>query len=176
MLGYIRRNDRIKVLVSESRDGECIARIIAYFGIETVRGSTSRGAVRAMRDLLRFMEKGYLVGITPDGPRGPSQKVQKGLLMLASRSGSPIIPLSYGAKRKKILRSWDKYIIPYPFNRIVATYGEPIYIGEDDDLEQRALFIEERLNANSKLSDKLASGWSRDGKDSKDSFEKKPVE
>ncbi|MFH1282080.1 MAG: lysophospholipid acyltransferase family protein [bacterium] len=155
-LGYIRRNDKIKVLISESKDGEYIARVINYFKMDTVRGSTSRGAVKALVQSLQALKLGYCIGITPDGPKGPVCKVQKGLLMLAQKSGAPIIPLSFGAKRKKIIKSWDQYYIPYPFNKIAATYGDPIYIKSDDNLEEIAPFVEEKLNENTKRSDELA--------------------
>lgn len=154
---YIRRNDRIRVFISESKEGEYIARVTGYFGVDTIRGSTTRGGAKALVKAIKTLREGCLIGITPDGPKGPVLKVQRGLLMLAQKTGCPIIPLSCGARRKKIFNSWDRYQVPYPFNKIAVTYGEPIYVKEGDDLDRMEKLIEKRMNENTRLSDELAN-------------------
>jgi len=155
-LGYARRNDHIKVLVSESADGEYIARVIRFFGMDTVRGSTSRGGARALVRLKGALRQGWLVGITPDGPRGPAGVAQQGVIALAQKSGLPIIPLSFGAARAKVFNSWDRYVVPYPFNRIAVTYGDPIHIMPGDNPREAALLVARRMRENTVLSDTLA--------------------
>ena len=91
----------------------------------------------------------YDIGITPDGPQGPRYKVQNGVIELSRLSGAPILPISFGASKKKILKSWDAFIIPYPFSKGVFLWGEPIYVEdrkEPDYLEQKRLELERRLN------------------------------
>ncbi len=89
-------------LISMHSDGEYISRTIKYFGLDSVRGSTSRGAVKGLKQLLRVLRNGMNVGITPDGPRGPKYKAQLGVIQLAKLSGVPIIPLTFGALKKKL--------------------------------------------------------------------------
>ena len=104
------------MLVSRSRDGELITRIMSRFGIDGARGSSSRGGSDALRELLRELERpqGRDIGITPDGPRGPRGKVQDGVLVLAARSGRPIYPVTTRYSRFWELPSWDRFQIPQP--------------------------------------------------------------
>lgn len=155
-LAYVQRMDAIDVLISQSKDGEYIARIIGLFGAGSIRGSSSRGGSRALIRLKHTLEKGRLVGFTPDGPRGPVRKVQRGVVFLAQKTGVPIVPLAYSAKRCKIFYGWDEYYIPYPFNYISVTYGEPLYIAKDDSIESASIELEKRLNANTEHADRLA--------------------
>lgn len=107
---------RMLMLVSRSRDGEMIARIMARFGIDGARGSSSRGGTEAMRELLRELERPQArdIGITPDGPRGPRGKVQDGVLALSATSGRPIFPVTVHYNRFWQLPSWDGFQIPQP--------------------------------------------------------------
>ena len=107
---------RMLMLVSRSRDGEFITRIMNRFGIDGARGSSSRGGSDALRELLRELERPQArdIGITPDGPRGPRAKVQDGVLALAASSGRSIYPVTTQASRFWELPSWDRFQIPYP--------------------------------------------------------------
>ena len=107
---------RMLMLVSRSRDGEMIARIMGRFGIDGARGSSSRGGTEAMRELLRELERPQArdIGITPDGPRGPRGKVQDGVLALSATSGRPIYPVTIHYSRFWKLPSWDGFQIPQP--------------------------------------------------------------
>ena len=107
---------RMLMLVSRSRDGEFITRIMSRFGIDGVRGSTSKGGSEALREMVREMKKKSArdIGITPDGPRGPKGRVQDGVLALAEASGRPIIPVTTHSRRKWELPSWDRFQIPQP--------------------------------------------------------------
>ena len=107
---------RMLMLVSRSRDGEFITRIMNRFGIDGVRGSSSKGGLGALREMVRELEKNNArdIGITPDGPRGPKGKVQDGVLAVAEASGRPIIPVTTHLSRKWELPSWDRFQIPQP--------------------------------------------------------------
>jgi len=118
------RREGIAVLISEHRDGEIIARIAERLGYATVRGSTSRGASRALIGLVRAVESGRNVAVTPDGPRGPAHVFAPGAAIAAQRSGAPIIPVRVGTARAWRLKSWDRFMIPKPFARIDVHYGE----------------------------------------------------
>lgn len=155
-LGYVRRKDSIDVLISQSKDGEYIARTIGFFGMGSVRGSTTKGGSRALVKLKNSLEQGKLIAITPDGPRGPARKVQNGVIYIAQKTKVPIIPLAYAAKRCKIFYGWDEYHIPYPFNRIAVTYGKPYYVPSDISIESACGELERRLNENTELADRLA--------------------
>ena len=123
---YHHRNRQIAVLVSEHGDGEIIARILASFGFRLVRGSSSRGAARALVAVDRELTAGFDVGITPDGPRGPWHSVAPGALIAAHRAGVPIVPLAAAASASWQLGSWDRFMIPKPFARVTIAYGDPL--------------------------------------------------
>jgi lysophospholipid acyltransferase (LPLAT)-like uncharacterized protein len=144
-LPYLHAGDRIHPLISLSKDGEIIAQVCQHFGLVPARGSSSRGGTEAARELLQWVESGDRIGITPDGPKGPREEVQDGVLYLAQKTGAPIVPVAYGAKRCWIFSSWDRFILPQPFNRIAMAYGNPIYIGIQDNLESRAVELKEAL-------------------------------
>lgn len=109
---------KIAVMISRSRDGQMITDIAAEFGVEAVRGSTSKNGISAFRQILKeLVSKGKDIGITPDGPRGPRYKVQPGIIHLAQISGYPIIPITYHLKWKIEFKSWDRFQFPIPFSR-----------------------------------------------------------
>jgi lysophospholipid acyltransferase (LPLAT)-like uncharacterized protein len=118
------RSEPIAVVISEHRDGEIIARICERFGYETVRGSSSRGASRALIGLVRAVASGLNGAVTPDGPRGPAHVFAPGAAIASQRTGAPILPIRVRASRAWRLRSWDRFLIPKPFARVDILYGE----------------------------------------------------
>jgi lysophospholipid acyltransferase (LPLAT)-like uncharacterized protein len=148
MMPFFPRPGRTGMLISQHRDGEIIARLIKYLGIDSVRGSTTRGGLSALRGMVRFYRKGGNLAITPDGPQGPKHVVQPGVIELARLTGSPIFPMTYGASRKKALNSWDHFIVPIPFCRIVYIWGEPVWVPREskpEEMEEKRLLLQERL-------------------------------
>ena len=127
-LAYTHRDRGIVVLVSQSKDGEYISQVIHRLGMGTVRGSSSRGGVRALLQMAKLGRDGHSLAVTPDGPRGPRHVVQPGLLSIAARSGLPIVPLTSGARSAWRLGSWDRFEIPKPFTRLRVITGKPISI------------------------------------------------
>ena len=155
-LPYLHAGDRIHPLISRSKDGEIIAQVCRHFGLEPARGSSSRGGGEAVLELIRWVEQGDRVGVTPDGPRGPRETIHDGVLYLAQKTGTPIVPVAYSARRAWIFRSWDAFMLPTPFNRIVMAYGAPLHIGPQDDLKQSAALLKTALDQTTKEADALA--------------------
>jgi lysophospholipid acyltransferase (LPLAT)-like uncharacterized protein len=146
---YFKRRG-IVVITSENFDGEWIAGIIERFGYGTARGSTSRGAVKALVQLKRDMAAGRPAAFTLDGPRGPSQVAQPGAIWLAKATGNPIIPFHIESDRHWAAKSWDRTQIPKPWSNVAIAIGEPIEVppGADDaEMEQARLTLEVRLRS-----------------------------
>jgi lysophospholipid acyltransferase (LPLAT)-like uncharacterized protein len=146
---YFRRRG-IVVITSENFDGEWIARIIERFGYGTARGSTSRGARKAMLQLVRDMKRGRPAGFTVDGPRGPARVVQPGAIWLAGASGNPVMPFHLEASAHWTMRSWDRTQIPKPFSTVSIVIGEPLEVKRDltgEELETARLDLQSRLIA-----------------------------
>lgn len=122
---WYHRDEGVMILVSEHRDGELVARTAESLGYGLIRGSTTRGADRALISLVRELKSGREVAITPDGPRGPAEKFAPGALVAAQRSDSFILPVAVSASRSWRLRSWDRFMIPKPFARVTVAYGPP---------------------------------------------------
>jgi lysophospholipid acyltransferase (LPLAT)-like uncharacterized protein len=133
------RNCGYSVLVSHSKDGEVAHRLLRRLGFGTIRGSSSRGAPRALREMLRELREGRRVVLTPDGPRGPRHRMNDGVAWMARATGFAVVPIGMGANRAWVLGSWDAFMIPKPFARVVMVYGEPQYMHRSaDEAEQRA--------------------------------------
>ena len=142
------RHRGIIVITSENFDGEWIAGIIEQFGYGTARGSTSRGAVRALVQLKRDMAAGKPAAFTLDGPRGPAKVAQPGAVWLAKATGNPIVPFHIEADRHWIANSWDHTQIPKPWSTVAIAVGEPIDVLRDADdagLESARQLLEQRL-------------------------------
>lgn len=130
---YYHRNHGLVALVSRSADGEYITRVLEHWRYRTIRGSSSRGGSSAYREILRHAKAGRMITLTPDGPRGPRQKLKPGALAAAQRTGLPIVPVASGADRAWWFESWDRFLVPRPFARIRIAYGEPVTIARDAD-------------------------------------------
>jgi len=122
------RKRGIMPLISPSRDGEIPARIMDGWGYKILRGSGNHFVRNAWREMIKELEAGGEVMIIPDGPRGPDRTFKLGAVKLATETGAVLVPFSFTASRRKILRSWDRFLMPLPFGRITAAYGEPIEI------------------------------------------------
>ncbi|HEX3866225.1 MAG TPA: lysophospholipid acyltransferase family protein [Gemmatimonadaceae bacterium] len=126
---YHHRGEGVAVLISEHADGEIIARVATSLGYRTVRGSTSRGAARAILGLTRVLREGSDLAITPDGPRGPAKSFAPGVAVVAQRAGAPVIAAAVHASRSWRLGSWDRFLIPRPFARIHVAYSDASFVG-----------------------------------------------
>lgn len=128
-------------LVSEHRDGEYIARVLGPLGFVVVRGSTTRGAARALFDMSQRAREGRDLAVTPDGPRGPRRAVRPGVVALARRAGTPVVPVGVAA-RGFVFPTWDRFVVPWPWARVSVVYGEPLFVSEGDATAADALHEE----------------------------------
>jgi lysophospholipid acyltransferase (LPLAT)-like uncharacterized protein len=157
-LCFSHRRRLVHIMVSEHRDGEMIARTVERLGFVPVRGSTTRGGLRALFQMADRIAAGYDVAITPDGPRGPRFQVQQGVITLAQRTGMPIVPVANSASLRKTLSSWDRYIIPLPFSRVAIMHGEPISVPRQlspQEMEKKRIQLQLALQALTLQADEL---------------------
>jgi lysophospholipid acyltransferase (LPLAT)-like uncharacterized protein len=141
---------RLAAMVSASRDGGVLARVLELFQVQPVRGSSSRRGRQALLEMVSWAEKGYDLALTPDGPRGPRYQVQEGIVALAQLTGRPIIPACYHLNWKIRIKSWDGFQIPLPFACCNIRLGPPLHIPRettDQEREQLRLELEKRLRA-----------------------------
>jgi lysophospholipid acyltransferase (LPLAT)-like uncharacterized protein len=153
-----RQHGQIAVLASRHRDGELVAETVRHLGIAAIRGSSGKGGASALRAMVKALGGGTSVVITPDGPRGPRMRVNDGIVSVAQLSGRTILPASYGARRRIVLDTWDRFVVPLPFTGGVFVWGTPIAVPRDADAEacERARReIEEQLNALTAEADRL---------------------
>ena len=133
--GSLRRNS--SVLISASRDGEYVSTIIRFFGLNVVRGSSSRGGVKAFLEMLGILgQANHNLVLTVDGPRGPMYEPHHGVIGLAQKSGVPIVAVSLNSERHWTLKSWDHMQIPLPFSKVRYVFGKPFYVAADIDMEE----------------------------------------
>ena len=147
LLAPVKFKARVRVLISKHADGELIAQACRYLGFGVVRGSTTRGGGGALVELWDCSTQVHLV-FTPDGPRGPRRKVQPGIIIMASRSGLPIVPVGIGFRRAWYARSWDRLAVPQPFSSSVGVLGPAISVPPEIDREQLEHYrklVEERM-------------------------------
>jgi len=139
----------LAALISASKDGAFLEAILSRFGVQAVRGSSSRRGPQALLELTSWAERGYDLAITPDGPRGPRYAVQQGVMSLAQLTGLPIVPFGFYAHRKIQIKSWDGFQIPLPFSRCDLSLGIPIHVpreATDAQREEIRLQVEQMLN------------------------------
>ncbi len=135
LISYLYKGWKASILTSRSRDGEYIARLVERQGHEPIRGSTGKGGVRAGALLIKRLREGRPAVVIPDGPQGPRFIVHPGVITLAKKTGLPIGPMTYSAKRIKIFNSWDRFILPMPFTSCRVVYGNPVWVPADADKE-----------------------------------------
>ena len=151
----------VHVMASRSRDGELVARFVRSFGFQTVRGSTARGGSEALRRLARLLRQGREVAVVPDGPLGPREVVQPGVIALARLTGAPILPLTFSAHPGWRLRSWDEFLIPGPFARAAVCFARPLAVPRHADRSEQEALRKELEAALTRLSwraDELVRG------------------
>lgn len=150
MPGWDALGRRRVAMVSASRDGDLTAAVCAHFGIDAVRGSSyhhgkrrNKGALRAYVGARQaLLRKKALLGISPDGPRGPLMRAEPGAAQLSIETGAPVLPVSYSVGWGKLLGSWDRFLLPFPFGRGVLIWGAPLFPPEKGDAEGAARYLE----------------------------------
>jgi lysophospholipid acyltransferase (LPLAT)-like uncharacterized protein len=155
---YHMRSYRAAALVSASRDGDYLARLAGHLGFSAVRGSRNRRGLRALKELMARIEGGEHLAIVADGSQGPPLKAQGGPILLASKSGSPILPMAWSASRYYTFRSWDRLAVPKLFARVDFFFGEPLFVPAGLDAEGIESYRRELEQA---LLDLYQRAWSR---------------
>ena len=159
---YHLRKDKAAVMVSASEDGEYIARLAHCLNFDTIRGSSNRRGLLALKEMLAYLNDGGNAGIVADGSQGPPQVVQAGSILLASKSGAPLLPVIWSASRSYAFNSWDHTCIPLPFSRIDFFYGKTIKVPEGldrQDIEHYRKRLEDEMN------ELHRNAWSLHGKE-----------
>jgi lysophospholipid acyltransferase (LPLAT)-like uncharacterized protein len=147
---YFFRRRGIVVITSQSFDGEYIARFITRFGYGAIRGSSTRGGVKALVEMIRLMRKGLPMAFTVDGPKGPKYVAKSGACLLAKKTGNPLMPFSVECKKFWTLKTWDNLQIPKPFSRVRVIIRAPIYIAGDagdEEIEKKRAELQSELDA-----------------------------
>jgi lysophospholipid acyltransferase (LPLAT)-like uncharacterized protein len=136
-------------LISRHDDGEMIARVVEGLGLNTLRGSTTRGGVRALLEAAQLLRQGVSLAITPDGPRGPRHVFSPGALIVAQRSRRPLVLIAATASRAWQAKSWDRHLVPKPFATVTIHYSEPLFVVAENarDVEQELPRFEKSLGA-----------------------------
>jgi len=135
----------IDVMISDHFDGEIIARVIRFFGMNTLRGSTRKGAVKVLISALNVIkERDENIGITPDGPKGPRHSISDGVVVIAQKANIPVVIINCHPKKYWQASSWDKFTIPKPFTSIDFYVSEPIYLGDLTKDEAKS-YLKERM-------------------------------
>lgn len=146
---YYFRNRAIVVITSQSFDGEYIARFIQRFGYGAVRGSSTRGGVGALVEMIRLMKQNLPMGFTVDGPKGPRYIAKTGAILLAKKTGNPVVAFTVETEKFWVINSWDKLQIPKPFSNAKVFVAEPIFVANganDDEIENKRLELQTKLD------------------------------
>ncbi|HTY68840.1 MAG TPA: lysophospholipid acyltransferase family protein [Alphaproteobacteria bacterium] len=153
-----RWNMPIHLLASAHRDGRLILEMVRHFGIQPIVGSSSRGGAQAMLTMVQTVRSGGCIALAPDGPRGPRMRVAPGVVSLAKLTAAPIFPVTFSTTYGRVLRTWDRFFLPFPFGRGVVVYGDPLVVPTDADdagLETARATLETRLNDMTAEADRL---------------------
>lgn len=156
---YINRSNKSAALVSKSKDGELLTRILKNWNYKITRGSSHKGGKEALGEMINLIEKGFTLCITPDGPTGPPLKMKAGCVIAAKKTSVPLVLLGIGYSRKIKLNSWDRMEIPFPFSKVVVLFDEPLYVHKDltyDQTSQIIIDAEQILNKINFEAEKLA--------------------
>ena len=149
-------NKPFKMLISGHRDGKIISNAVAHLGIETIKGSSSKDKISSAKEILNNLKIYNVIGITPDGPRGPKEKIKEGIISLLKKTNATVIPLSYSAKFFLKLNSWDNFVFVPPFNKFVAVWGKAIEYNKNKKIEENLNIIQNELIRVTKLSENLS--------------------
>jgi len=139
---YLHRRKKMVALISKSKDGDLLARLLKNWGYLVVRGSSTSGGDVALGIMIDYAKNNRSIAVTPDGPKGPSRKLKAGAVITAKKSSIPLVLLGTSYKNKKVLNSWDKFEIPKPFSEAMAIYSDPIFIEEEISYEETSRMIE----------------------------------
>jgi lysophospholipid acyltransferase (LPLAT)-like uncharacterized protein len=142
-----RKSTKIDTMISAHFDGELITKVVALYKGGSIRGSSTKGAIRALKSCFKSLAQNRDLAITPDGPKGPRHSVADGIILISKKKNIPIVTLNCKPSSYWQLKSWDKFVIPKPFSKLDIFIGEPFYL-DDLTMEESKKLIKERLNKN----------------------------
>jgi len=142
---YLHRKQGCVLLISSSKDGDLVAKPAEMMGYKTARGSSRRGGSAATRELIK-QAKVNLLAISPDGPKGPSEKIKDGIIYISYLSKSPIVPIVVDVQHEKVFNSWDKFRLPHLFSKINVTYGEKIYVDSKEEIGNKVIELQNAMD------------------------------
>ena len=148
------RNIIINALQSSHSDGMITSLAFEYLGMKVILGSSKKGGMQAFRNMVKCIQLGESVAITPDGPKGPKETVKEGIIKLAQITQKPIIPLVWSTNKYKAFNSWDNFVVPFPFSKGVYSFGNPIYVKKkinDEEIEKARKNLENEIKRLTKL-------------------------
>tara|TARA_Y100000768_G_C23890047_1_gene639645 strand:- start:272 stop:943 length:672 start_codon:yes stop_codon:yes gene_type:complete len=149
MIGFVWKSKAVlNMLASSHSDGRFGAYIAGHFNLKNI-SIEAKNKSPSLRQIFKILKNGHYIGITPDGPRGPNQKVSEGIIKIAINTQVPIIPLGFASNKNLKLKSWDSFLITHPFAKCNFVWGDPISIPSttrDDEIEKYQLFLEEKIN------------------------------
>ena len=148
------RNRIINALQSSHSDGMITSLAFEYLGMKVILGSSKKGGMQAFRNMVKCIQLGESVAITPDGPKGPKETVKEGIIKLAQITQKPIIPLAWSTNKYKAFNSWDNFVVPFPFSKGVYSFGNPIYVKKkinDEEIEKARKNLENEIKRLTKL-------------------------
>jgi lysophospholipid acyltransferase (LPLAT)-like uncharacterized protein len=140
---YLNRNKNFAGLTSKSKDGDLLAKILKKWNYKVLRGSSSEGGEVALGLMIDFAKNGYSIAVTPDGPKGPPYKLKAGAVVSAKKAKLPLILVGIGFKKKRYLKSWDRFQIPRFFTRANVYYSDPVYVSGNLSREETSKIIDE---------------------------------
>ena len=144
-LAYKFKFKKAGILISSSQDGQFIAGPVSALGFKAIRGSSSKNAVNAIKNLVKYA-KFHHIAITPDGPRGPKNKLKKGVFFLAYNTKLPIVALNLKYEKAWRFNSWDKFVLPKPFSKIYISYEKPIFIKSKEEIKDKFNLLKNIMN------------------------------
>lgn len=148
MIKAYRGDGNLRILISASKDGELIARTMARFNVETVRGSSHRGGKEALKEMIALGKGGVSLAITPDGPKGPRRQLKPGVAQIACRSGLPVVPVAFSCSHGYRFGSWDRFLLPYPWARGIYSYGPPLYCSSGESVADFMKRVQQAMDNN----------------------------
>lgn len=138
---------QLYVISSSHGDGQLIQLAVNRFGLKTLWGSSRRGGARVLREAKHVLDEGNVIVMTPDGPRGPRMRAHSGIAYLAGRCGVPVVPMTFATHRQRTLKSWDRFMLVWPFAGGRLAFGEPVFPQVDEDTESCRMRIEQQMTA-----------------------------
>ena len=159
---FVQRKRGIVAMVSQHTDGEIIARAVEMLGYRTVRGSSTRGGGKALREMVKLIKAGANGAMMPDGPRGPKGDFKEGSLILAQLTGAYLVPMTHACSKAKVFGSWDNFMLVKPFSKVVVAYGEPVVVPrklDADGLAKIKTEMERRMDELVEQAEQAVEQW-----------------